>query len=476
MKGAAPPRPAGAAAETTPSGEARPPAGAPIPAAPAGGNPPVRAVLLGERVRALRLARGMSQTALGGGRLTKGFISQVESGRSNCSPESLQFLAAQLAVPVTTLLPSLESGQHRAFLQRAAEAAIKGGQLGQARALVDELAALVVTPHEAAECHRLQGELLLAEADLDAAQDAATAALDVLGPDARSELAVRAHNLAGKVHLAAGRHAAALQYFARGAQLAEAGRVDPALLAVLRRNEGTVHMRLGDPVRALRAYERSRTAAAQAEDLRGLAIASMGLGEAARSQGEFAEAISHAERAVTLLDRLELRDLVVQLLHNIGHAQADRGDLAGARASQGRALDAARSIGDRRTEGYALERLAALELLDGHATEAEADAREAAAAAQDVGDRGLLALAQVARAEASEALGKPAEADRRLAQARRTARSASPLEQRQVLLREGALQRTRGDLGRAAILFEEAARMTGGGGSEARPQGAASSP
>jgi tetratricopeptide (TPR) repeat protein len=403
----------------------------------------------------------MSQAVLGGGRLSKGFISQVESGRSNVSPESLQFIAAQLGVPVTTLLPTMETGQQRAFLQRAAEAAIKGGQLEQARALVGELASLAVSHREVAESDRLRGELLLAEGELDAAQDAATSALEALGPDDSSELAVRTHNLMGKVHLAADRFAAALQYFARGATIAEAGRVDPALLAILRRNEGTVHMRLGDPARALRAYEHSRAAAGQAEDLRGLAIASMGLGEAARSQGQFAAAISHAERAVTLLDRLELRDLVVQLLHNIGHAQADRGDLTGARESQRRALEAARSIRDRRTEGYVLERLAALELLDGKAAESEVAARAAAGAAQDVGDRGLLALAQIARAEAVEALGRSDEADRLLAQARKTSRSASPLERRQVLLREGALRRGRGDLERAAILFEEAARMGG---------------
>ena len=51
---------------------------------------------LGERVRSARRERGMSQAQLAGEQLTKGFISQVESGLVRPSVRSLQILATRL--------------------------------------------------------------------------------------------------------------------------------------------------------------------------------------------------------------------------------------------------------------------------------------------------------------------------------------------------------------------------------------------
>jgi transcriptional regulator with XRE-family HTH domain len=49
---------------------------------------------LGARVREARRERGMSQAQLAGDELTKGFISQVESGLVRPSVRSLQILSA----------------------------------------------------------------------------------------------------------------------------------------------------------------------------------------------------------------------------------------------------------------------------------------------------------------------------------------------------------------------------------------------
>lgn len=60
---------------------------------------------IGERLRRARLARRMSLAALGqASQLSKGFLSQVESGATNASVASLRRLAQALAIPLSALV------------------------------------------------------------------------------------------------------------------------------------------------------------------------------------------------------------------------------------------------------------------------------------------------------------------------------------------------------------------------------------
>ncbi|HET9050129.1 MAG TPA: tetratricopeptide repeat protein, partial [Candidatus Dormibacteraeota bacterium] len=348
---------------------------------------------------------------------------------------------------------------NRIALLRATEAAIRAGQVDRATRMLDELAEFLHTPTALAEYHRLHGELHLLRGEPDKSVDAGLAAIDALPPGDASEAAARAHLLLGKAHHDAGRLAASLQYLDRGADLAARGVAPAALLAHLHRDRGNVHLKLGDPDRALDAYEQARRAAEDAEDLEQLAIAEMGLGVAARQRGDAASSIGHAERAIALLERLEMRRLSVQLLTNIGHAHADRGETSEARAYQLRAIEASRAIGERRTEGYALERLSALEVAEGQAAAALGHAREAEAAATEVGDSDLEALAIVVEAEAAEAAGDRAGANAHLDRARAVMPAATVMVRRAILLRHGELHRSRGDHAHASRSFEEAARL-----------------
>jgi tetratricopeptide (TPR) repeat protein len=74
--------------ETPQSGEARSSA---LP-------PTLGAVHLGERLRALRVAAGLTQSELAGGRFSKEYLSQIERGKTRPTAETLEWLAARLAV------------------------------------------------------------------------------------------------------------------------------------------------------------------------------------------------------------------------------------------------------------------------------------------------------------------------------------------------------------------------------------------
>jgi transcriptional regulator with XRE-family HTH domain/predicted negative regulator of RcsB-dependent stress response len=415
---------------------------------------------VGERIRRLRLERGMSQSELAAGRLSKGFISQIESGRSRPSPESLRFIAQRLGVPMVALLPGLELAQQQAFLLRAAEAAVKAREQNEAEALLDEARPLLSTATELSWFHRLRGELLILRNTLEPALDEALMAFEhVSGLDVSDET-VRACNLVGRIHHLAGRQPAALLYFDRAAALATNSSVSPAVRALVHSNRGNTHMRLGDPDHAITAYEAARAAAEDAEDLWQLAVAEMGLGEAARQRGDLPAAIGHAERAVTLFERIEMRHLQALILHNLGHVHADQGDLRTARQFQDQALTAGRAMNDPFIIGYALERLAALEVAEGDVERALMVAQAAVEAAHVLGEDALLSIAHAVLGEALELSGDPPGADTAFAEARRISGSATNMERRQVLLRHGALLRHRSDFEGASHCFEAAARIS----------------
>src|SRR5919109_5469707 len=53
---------------------------------------------LGERLRQLRVAAGMTQTDLAGDRFSKEYVSQIERGKTRPTPETIQWLADRLGV------------------------------------------------------------------------------------------------------------------------------------------------------------------------------------------------------------------------------------------------------------------------------------------------------------------------------------------------------------------------------------------
>src|SRR5712692_3579660 len=80
---------------------------------------------LGERVRAARRETGLSQAQLAGDELTKGFISQIESGLVRPSIRSLQHIASTLGRPLDYFIADepLAATKRVTFHRLAAEAA-----------------------------------------------------------------------------------------------------------------------------------------------------------------------------------------------------------------------------------------------------------------------------------------------------------------------------------------------------------------
>ena len=83
---------------------------------------PPPAARLGDRVRLLRVAAGLTQTELAGDRCSKEYVSQIERGKTRPTPETVEWLAERLNVDPAYLASGVstdERGRVEALLARA---------------------------------------------------------------------------------------------------------------------------------------------------------------------------------------------------------------------------------------------------------------------------------------------------------------------------------------------------------------------
>src|SRR5688500_3801064 len=77
---------------------------------------------LGERLRSLRVAAGLTQSQLAGERFSKEYVSQIERGKTRPTTETVEWLAARLGVDAGFLASGVstdERGRVEATLARA---------------------------------------------------------------------------------------------------------------------------------------------------------------------------------------------------------------------------------------------------------------------------------------------------------------------------------------------------------------------
>src|ERR671919_1512152 len=89
---------------------------------------------LGDRVRQLRVAKGLTQTELAGERFSKEYVSQIERGKTRPTPQTLEWIAERLGVD-TSYLETGQTWDEYAEVEAAvmrAEAAVEGQRFDEA--------------------------------------------------------------------------------------------------------------------------------------------------------------------------------------------------------------------------------------------------------------------------------------------------------------------------------------------------------
>ncbi len=369
---------------------------------------------LGSRVRAARRERGMSQAQLAGAELTKGFISQLESGTVRPSIRSLQIIASRLGKSLDYFLGDEPlSVQKRAeFLDLAAQSAYERSDWAELARVAEEAQRL--------DLSRLQRSRFLrwtAQARLEKGEgESAFAALDeaLRGSDVVADPAGVGWILLvqGVAYAQIGQVLAASQTLERALAIVNEHEVlDARLRTRLLMNLGTAYRRLNRTTKAVQLYEAALALANREPDVRAIAQALMGVAVSLYDSGELDGAIAHYRRALELFRQVSDQRFELSVLHSIAAVRFLQGDVVQAEEYARQCRERARAVGDDHMAAVALAELARVALASGDHPRALAAAREAESVLAKSGDQKQRASALRTIAAAEDAVGRHADAD-----------------------------------------------------------------
>jgi transcriptional regulator with XRE-family HTH domain len=339
---------------------------------------------LGERVRQLRVARGLTQSQLAGDRFSKEYVSQIERGKTRPTGETIEWLAARLGVDPTFIETGVSSSEHDrvdSVIARA-EATLEAHEYAEVPPILEEIRdALAAVSAPELELRALRTEawarlylgqpreaMVLLERARGIAESPAFT--DVDRADVLFRLGACRYKLTS-IGTAVGLLTQALQ-LAEGSSLP----CDRLRSLILEWRARCYHHQR-DWVAAREDVERALELAEGINDRYAMAQAHFHASVIAERDGRWVLARSHAERAKNLYEEIAHHANVGKLLNNLGGLNFLLGKPEEAKAYLKDAFRVALEVGSDMDAAYAVSSLAQVHLRTGEPALAEEQARHA---------------------------------------------------------------------------------------------------
>jgi tetratricopeptide (TPR) repeat protein len=375
---------------------------------------------LGERVRAARREAGISQAQLAGDVLTKGFISQIESGVVRPSIRSLQHIASRLGRSLDYFIGDepLAATKRVTFHRLAAEAAAERQEWPAAEDQAIAGLAVATDVAERAAFLRLLANAALNQGRREDAFDRVTEGLGLLDVAKNPLDVARLIYVRGLAYSDAGQLVASTEAFETVRDIVERYEIlDPRLRARTAVALGTAYRRLGRTTKAIASYESALATASRADELKLAAQGFMGIAVSHFDAGDLDAAIASYERALQLFERVADTSFELHVRQSLASIHFQQGHTEQARELADRTIVRAGEVGDEHWGAVAQVVCARVLLSEGQFEEAKRVARQAERVLSAAGDQIQRAHALRVVGAASEVGGETADADRAFTQA-----------------------------------------------------------
>jgi tetratricopeptide (TPR) repeat protein len=421
---------------------------------------------LGERVRQLRVAAGLTQTDLAGDRFSKEYVSQIERGKTRPTRETIEWLAGKLGVDAAFLEKGVSADERsrvEAMLARA-EALANSHQYDEAiEELENSRTAVLATGAVELEARAMQTE---AWARMERGE--IRPALDLLercrtiteGPGFsdvdRAQVLFRMG--ACRYHLSS--IASAVALFSEALKLCESSQLPCDLLRSEILNwRSRCYRRQRDLEAAREDVERALELAAAIDDERTMASVYLQASLVSERMGHWVLARSYAERAKAYCERLNDERNVGRLLNNLGGLNFQLGNPERAVEDLKNAYRVLLDKGSDAEAGNVVSSLAHVHLATGQVQVAEEEARHALDLLADREDFLVdIAPTQLVLGRALLEQGRLDEAQEMLRTAEASAEQLESISHRAAAwMAQGDLAARRGEDATAARLYRNAA-------------------
>ena len=327
---------------------------------------------LGQRIRELRLKKGITQIDLSRGICTPSMISQIESDRARPSYKILFSIADKLDVPLEKLLSDVDLNLEYVSTYKMSRAMVAAKEYASAIPLLKEM---LETPRGQISTMDILfdlGECYLQTKQFDEAEQvfAQVQELAILRQD-HQLIAMLLKNFAAIEFYRKHYQLAAYQWQKALEEVEKMEEEDIVLKACILFNLGLVHKSLGQVNEAIDYYGQAAELYEGSDNQYDIAKVYLGLGLSYRKIGDLDRAAAYAEKAAAIFEALD--DILLTV-----RTQASRAALFAQTGREQEALpllEAAvaklHDLGNREEEGIAVVELAKLKLQMGEPDEAE---------------------------------------------------------------------------------------------------------
>lgn len=288
---------------------------------------------LGEKIRAARLARRLTQEQLAGHEFTKSYVSELERGTRTPRVTTLRVLARRLNRPLSYFLDGVPEEQEAEAFLGIGLVHLHAGARTEAQAAFER--ALELATQQEDETLEARIELALAALEHDLGQTGQAwrrinRAIHVLSHTDDRTLLARAQTTLGLLRLDGRDPSSAIWAFEAALRLAAELPHDPALLADLHVGLAEAHLQLGRSDDAERAYQAALAAVEPFRDPSRVAVRHLELAVSAVGGGRFEEAVEHAGKALAVHHVIGYKRRLAEIHQALGEADAAAGRWEGA--------------------------------------------------------------------------------------------------------------------------------------------------
>jgi tetratricopeptide (TPR) repeat protein len=322
---------------------------------------------LGQKIRELRIRKGLTQSDLSAGLVTPSMISQIESDKANPSHSLLASIAEKLDTPIEYFLTDTETQMEKVSEYKIAKALMATQAYEKAIPMLRELeenpsphVSSIDVAYDLAECLLRIGQYATATERFEAVLDSAMARND-------NTVSLLVLNQLGELSFLEKNYPIAIHYWKKAHETIKKGHpAELYLHAKIVQNLGAVYFKLGEHQEALQYYQESNELLDGSHHFKQIGDIYLNLSFTYRDMGEFEKAAEYSQFALSIFQSLNNIKLTIDVKAKFGIVKGETGNIEEAVQILKNCMDEYREIGCEVEVGQLHSDLARIMINAGH--------------------------------------------------------------------------------------------------------------
>jgi HTH-type transcriptional regulator, quorum sensing regulator NprR len=281
---------------------------------------------LGQKIRELRVAKGLTQSDLGSGLVTPSMISQIESDKANPSYKVLEAIAEKLETPLEHFLADIQTQLEQTSAHKVAKALLSSRNYERAIGLLESLLEKPSPNLNLIDVKSDLGECFLYMGNYEPAITEFEEVLEIAKQKFNYPALLTALNKLGVIEQKRQKYHRAIYHWRKAYELFdELPHSEPYLQSQILTNLGTIHYQLGEFKDALHYYDTAYKFLSKSNHFEQIGFTYLGLGLSYKKIQEFEKASEYSQYAIAIFESLKNMKLAIDVKRNYGVLKGEEG-------------------------------------------------------------------------------------------------------------------------------------------------------